>query len=534
MADEPTLPKLGWNPVTESFSNSRRRKRVLSSPPVSSDPAIFSSDDDPSADNYTQERRKKKYRGPWYQQQLASDSGSLDQNENDQHMKGKRARTFERQYDSGIFMGSDGTDIDEVMENLPTTRGSALSLRPGGLSRSAQTDRPIPSPEELARGQIDRCLEEGEESIDLSSRGLTTLSNATIRPLATFTPVPPVIQGVFSQMEPDLKVFLAANALTTLPGELFKLECLKVLSLRANLFRELPPAIGTLHNLKELNISQNRLRYLPFEILELFSVDSHLESLMLHPNPFYEAKFPTTDEEMKEVHYKIGLGSQTRTRPRRGAICCVPPDLGRRSWHPRWKLTCKARTQVRYLDTNGSLVKGPVFPDLTARGSSSVHKSLLVADASDLCTPPAPRGNHLSRAPSLLEVSLNACSQSSQLPNLPSYLPEDGPAYLPGLLADVAAKKESGGSKCTICKRNFIVARTEWIEWWEIAKILDHKTLAGMASAASPLRQKENERDVLESMVPLIRRGCSWLCVPAKEEAVERAEEQPDVMDVDD
>jgi hypothetical protein len=360
-----------------------------------------------------------------------------------------------------------------------------------------------------------------------------TLSNATIRPLATFTPVPPVIRGVFSQMEPDLKVFLAANALTSLPGELFKLEYLKVLSLRANFFRELPPAIGNLHNLKELNISQNRLRYLPFEILELFSVGSHLESLLLHPNPFYEAKFTAADEEMEEVHYKIGLGSQTRTRPRRGAICCVSPDLGRRSWHPRWKLTYKARTEIRYLDANESLVKGPVFPDLTARGSSSVHKSLPVADANDTCTPPPPRGNHLSRAPSLLEVSLNACSQSSQLPNLPSYLPEDGPEYLPGLLAKAAAKKEAGGSKCTVCKRNFIVPRMEWIEWWEIAKILDHKTIAGMASAASPLRQKENERDVLESMVPLIRRGCSWLCVPAKEEVVENTEEQPDVMDVD-
>lgn len=363
------------------------------------------------------------------------------------------------------------------------------------------------------------------------------MSNATIRPLATFTPVPPVIQGVFSQMEPDLKIFLAANVLTTLPGELFNLEYLKVLSLRANLLRELPPRIGDLHNLKELNISQNRLRYLPFEILDLFAVDSHLESLHLHPNPFYEAKFPTTDEEMQEVHYKIGLGRQTRTRPRRGAICCVPPDLGRRSWHPRWKLTCKARTEIRYLDTNGSLVKGPVFPDLTARGSSSVHKSLPVADANDNYSPPPPRGGHISRAPSLLEVSLNACSQNAQLLNLPAYLPDDHPPSLPVLLAKVVAKKESGGSKCTICKRNFIVPRTEWIEWWEIAKILDHKTIAGMASAASPLRQKENERDVLESMVPLISRGCSWLCVPAKEEVqpvVEKVDvEQADAMEVD-
>lgn len=359
-----------------------------------------------------------------------------------------------------------------------------------------------------------------------------TLSNATIRPLATFTPVPPVIQGVFSQIEPDLKIFLAANALTALPGELFKLEYLNVLSLRANLFRELPPAIGNLHNLKELNISQNRLRYLPFEILDLFSANSRLENLQLHPNPFYEAKFPTADEEMEEVHYKIGLGSQTRTRPRRGAICCVLPDLGRRSWHPRWKLTCKARTEIRYFDTNGRLVKGPEFPDLSARGSSSVHKSLPVADANSTYSPPPSRGNHLSRAPSLLEVSLNACSKNPQLANLPSLLPEDSPVNLPGLLVKAAANKEAGGSKCTICKRNFIVPRIEWIEWWEIAKILDHKTIAGMASAASPLRQKENERDVLESMVPLIRRGCSWLCAPGKEEAGNQ-EETLDVMDVD-
>ena len=30
------------------------------------------------------------------------------------------------------------------------------------------------------------------------------------------------------------------------------------------------------------------------------------------------------------------------------------------------------------------------------------------------------------------------------------------------------------------------------------------------------MRQMENERDVLEKMVPLMRRGCSWMCVPEK------------------
>jgi hypothetical protein len=91
-------------------------------------------------------------------------------------------------------------------------------------------------------------------------------------------------------------------------------------------------------------------------------------------------------------------------------------------------------------------------------------------------------------------------------------LPEPCPEYFPELLTTVAAKKESGRTRCTICKRAFIIPRTEWIEWWEITKITDK----GMASAASPLRQVENERDALERMVPLMRRGCSWLCVPEK------------------
>lgn len=39
---------------------------------------------------------------------------------------------------------------------------------------------------------------------------------------------------------------------------------------------------------------------------------------------------------------------------------------------------------------------------------------------------------------------------------------------------------------------------------------------SAVASAASPLRQRENERDTSESMVPLMRRGCSWFCLPEK------------------
>jgi hypothetical protein len=163
MADDLPLPRLAWNTTTESFSKNPPRKRVRpSSPPISSDPPIFSSDDDPSADNYsTQARRKKKFRGPWYRQRPASDEGSQDSNEHDQ----KKRRKFERQFDSGVFMGSDGTDMDESMEEFESGP-SSLPLRQSRVTR--QSEKAAPTPEELARGQIQRCLEEGDESIDLS------------------------------------------------------------------------------------------------------------------------------------------------------------------------------------------------------------------------------------------------------------------------------------------------------------------------------------------------------------------------------
>lgn len=66
-----------------------------------------------------------------------------------------------------------------------------------------------------------------------------------------------------------------------------------------------------------------------------------------------------------------------------------------------------------------------------------------------------------------------------------------------------------------------IVKRTEWIEWWEIARVKEGAgTMLGMdvgsVSAASPLRRIEGlrERDESERGVPLVRRGCSWGCGP--------------------
>jgi hypothetical protein len=323
------------------------------------------------------------------------------------------------------------------------------------------------------------------------------------------------VEGVFSRLEPKLKIFLASNHLTTLPGELFNLDRLTVLSIRGNRINELPPGVGHLHSLKQLNIAQNRLCHLPFEILDLFSDTSRLQSYQFHPNPFHEPLYPPTnkDNEVASEEVPIKIGLRNRTRPNRRAICYISPDQRRISWHPEWKVIYQARTEVRFLDNSGALLKGPTLstdPLLSLRDN---EHAVPVADVDDIPKPPTPRGNNLSRAPSLLEVALNACSRTPQLPYLSSYLPEYSPGYLSDLLEKTSVKKEFGGSKCTICKRNFIVPRTEWLEWWEISKVVENKVLA---SAASPLRHMENERDTVEKIVPLMRRGCSWLCVPGR------------------
>lgn len=344
------------------------------------------------------------------------------------------------------------------------------------------------------------------------SRGLTGLSNATIRPLTTFTRVPVVTEGVFTKLEPKLKLFLHGNELITLPGELFNLDSLTVLSLRANQLDEVPPGIGNLKGLKELSLSQNGLRYLPYEILNLLSDNARLQSLQLHPNHFHEPEFPNPEPKLDSVsdeQYKIGLSRPPTER--RGAISVDSiSDFRSLKFNVSWEVSYQARTEVRFLDHFGALLQGPQFPGAPSDGSK--HQKIAIAHENNTPKPPKSTSCGVSRVHSLYETALAACARSSQLPHLSKYLTDGCPSHMEEALALAEAKKESGGSKCTVCGRDFIVPRTEWIEWWQISKVPNRSTI----SAASPLRQRENERDKSESMVPLMRRGCSWFCVPNK------------------
>lgn len=272
-----------------------------------------------------------------------------------------------------------------------------------------------------------------------------------------------------------------------------------MLSFRANDIKEISPAISQLQQLVELNVANNSLQFLPYDILELFKEGTQLREFHIHPNPFYEPDLPPKPDpnvDQEQLEDPVSL-------PRSDTILSETGS-GVELTHSYWRTVHRFSSPVRFFNINGTLARGPIMP----ADEDNLHKKIPIIESGTTQTPP---GNTISAAPSLLEVALRACYQSSQLPYLSELLHPETPAYFHDLLAKAQTVKEGGGQKCTICGKEFILPRTEWIEWWEISKMGGKKK---MPSVASILRRREEKtrRDRIEAMVPLIRRGCSWKC----------------------
>ncbi|APA08924.1 hypothetical protein SS1G_02751 [Sclerotinia sclerotiorum 1980 UF-70] len=536
MADEPSLPRLIRDNTSSTFAKTNlSRKRVRGSPPPdSSDPPIFSSDDDPSVEKYTQKRRKQRFRGPWFDQQLASDS-ALEDEPLDRKVPIRNKRTFSKKVDSGVFMGSDGTDF----EDIEMDKGKKLSPADHVPVPSPLKSRiAINTPRDVhAQRKIEKCLEDGEEYIDLSRMALDHLENSTIRPLKSFvktarthSALNDTTTHVYDGFEPSLRIILSGNTLTKLPAELFNLNRLVFLSLRSNELQEIPPAIGKLKLLEDLNIAYNKLGYLPYEILDLLVRGGTLYDFQLHPNPFYLPMARLKGGENGATHFEIDLQrkrpwplmNQPFPPPEYVVTLHGDPNMPgpiNHQWHQRTpisgrpisgekcSLAYQCRTEVRFLNTFGQCIKGPMFPSDPQWKDAEGHVQLPVADINDIPEPPEVQ----SRVPSLIEKALQSCIRSPEFLRLESYL-ECIPPSMPSLLRRAENVHYSGPTLCTICDRSFVVPRTEWIEWWEIEKVSKKDRLDAVTNAANP--RVENERDTVEKLVPLIRRGCSWLCLP--------------------
>ncbi|KAI1392007.1 uncharacterized protein F4822DRAFT_112811 [Hypoxylon trugodes] len=538
MEEEPTLPKLpavSWDSDTQTFTNTRKRARdqSLALPTFnnSSDPAIFSSDDDPSLENYTQnQRRKKRYVGSWFQQHPTSSDSTFS--EIVQQPLPKTRRTFRRQFDSGVWLGSDNSvdmEEDSVTDVKTPVESKLLQL---GHVRATTT---ISSTEANARQVIQDAIDKGTQVVNLTSFNIETISNATISQISLFDTIPLMTETFpIERKQPSIEVYLASNPLIRVPGALFNLENLTVLSLRNTKITELPSSIRNLRNLDTLNVSLTRLRYLPWELTDLLKFPSKLRTLNIHPNPFYQPDeldstllggaceknwmHQTTPDELIPLPepgrpYMLNMSDDIPIDS-----ACLKPDAAKHN-AMYWQAYALARTPVQYNDVRGFVVSTFRLSRQKSTGSESPSEHLdTVLPTEDICSAPAPpppsrsqfsSTSNPSRVPSLLELALQSCAKSGQLRDLPSYLPHNAPSHLLEILERIAQQSEEGGNcgdlPCSVCGRRVTVPMVQWIEWWEV-----RQCAPGEDSFKSVAGTGENEQ-----AIPFLRWGCSWKCVPS-------------------
>jgi hypothetical protein len=190
--DEPELPPLSPPAQADIRGHSHpsfllTRKRTLSEyddePATSSDPATFSSDETaPGAENYAVGRRKKHtFRGTWWDLHPAK-SGTRTNH--------RKKREFRRNFDSGIFMGSESEEPlssdsfsmeDEFLKDQERTseKNTQGLQRPRLWSSEDLQSTPrtklalraavqMPKEHEAVCHVVSQCLELGKEDVDLS------------------------------------------------------------------------------------------------------------------------------------------------------------------------------------------------------------------------------------------------------------------------------------------------------------------------------------------------------------------------------
>ncbi|KAL8966993.1 MAG: hypothetical protein Q9197_005677, partial [Variospora fuerteventurae] len=441
----------------------------------SSDTPLFSSDDHPaSAEDYFAHHNKRQRRGPWWGHKEQSDPPLP---------RTKVKRGFKRNMDSGVWMGSDSSVDDDLdilaMSRTPTAeslheialRTPEEPIRFDGPVFPYWDEQPIDTKhfwciQKAAAMRIEECIDDGEDTIDLSNFGLTKLQGSTIEPLHYFFTKHRISQDIQGKFEPfgrDLMVFLANNMLAQVPPRLLRLENLTVLSLRGNKLTELPSAIGNLVHLREFNVSQNNLRWLPYEIRDLLK--GQLKLFGFQPNPFLHPLQRYSADCWQQEH----------------PFCSTKPAL---------------------LHIDGTLTPhSPPSPVKTSHYSPGVSEF----SPSEQDRPKQPR-----HAPSLFETCLRNLSNSLQLSQLPFLIPPDAPESLVPAVKHTWRVKEAGGQRCTMCRKSYMMPRAEWIEWWQLAAVGREETHFFMPT--EPL----NNGMLVGWPVPLLRRGCSWACVPTQ------------------
>lgn len=286
-----------------------------------------------------------------------------------------------------------------------------------------------------------------------------------------------------------IKLLLSNNALTRLPGTLFSVENLTTLSLRGNDLTELPPALGRCRNLKELNIAYNKLTHLPFEVIEMIPNTT----IYLYGNKLYEVERRSEEEWAKQWHARFSGEEVGKSDPARV-----------------WYL---GRGPVQLTDTGGRICSSYTLPASGGAGNRMQTTSEQI--------PPSTtrhRGQHqqstksspalATRVPSLAEIcarSMVVASQSEPYVDVPA---GDALDLVSRTCSAVSQSLYQGGQWCAICKTPFVTARAQWIEFY--IRLDFSESSAGVVVP----RSLSNWQTVGEYLLPSLRKGCSWKCVP--------------------
>ncbi|KAK3677813.1 hypothetical protein LTR78_002663 [Recurvomyces mirabilis] len=486
---------------------------------LSSDP-LFSdtTEEDDEGIDLQPPRRKKLTRGPWW------NVGRRSKHDLRRSMARKEKM---RNADSGVWMGSDASEdsIDSVMSSQQRMQELVVEDEgPADDTEASDEEAPALDAETYAARMVQDCLDRGKEVVNLGDLALTRIPDATLRPLhqlirPSFSDLTsPPSEDEFGPLTPSITLILSTNQLTTLPTELFNLSNITVLSLRNNHLTELPPAIARLERLQELNIASNNIRDLPWELLSYFERNIRIN---VRPNPFYQptdlfaepspvqAGASTDDDgrpddaasavddveslrERSTNHKGLPLREVLETRLRLGRLlveqqCQTTAEVMKRSLSDD-SLIYLASSAIRFFNVDGTQSR--------QTGAARVQPKDWSATVTPLANAPDLSGSN--KAPSLFELALRSIQSTN---DISEFLPGHGShGHDYGLSSSIMAALSRaavntathGNDTCSTCRKRYIVARAEWLEYWS------------HGSHAKPLAP--------DSTLPFLRKACSWAC----------------------
>jgi hypothetical protein len=348
--------------------------------------------------------------------------------------------------------------------------------------------------------------------IDLSL--VPRVKTRTQRPVGTRSRDPlTTSKDGYLHRESPIVLLMANNRLSRVPATLFDIGNLVELSLRHNRLTEIPPAVAKCRNLRSLNLSFNRLRWLPYELVELLP---RLRELNTVGNDFYEPDPSCIEGWSFEGPRCISPDSPDLPEHSAQDRRSLPNPEG--SIHSRMAAWYIGRGAVQYSDTSGRVYSSFRLPPAGGQANK------ISLQAPDEMTAPlthyhgepqsrsgSNQGFGTTRVPSLVELCTRSLARSGQPEDLADMSGEED---IFGTVSDAAIQsKLRGGEHCAVCKKFFVIPRVQWVDFF-FHQVATFERVSSSPVSERPARTTPEQSVVLRDLIPCLRRGCSWKCVP--------------------